>query len=76
MITVNVLIDSVDKVKRFSSILSSEEGECELVEGVHIVDARSVMGIFSLDLSRPIQLNVHTDNQELLNKIRDFIVEA
>lgn len=75
MITVNILIDSVQKVKDFSSIMTKANVDCELVEGVHILDAKSIMGIFSLDLSKPIQLNIHSDNKEILNRIKDFIVK-
>ena len=74
MITVKVLIDSVEKVKRFSSVVSKIGADCELVEGVHIIDAKSIMGIFSLNLKKPIQLDIHTDNKEVLEKLKDFIV--
>lgn len=75
MISVKILIDSVEKVKDFTSILGKEEVECEIVDGIHIIDAKSIMGIFSLDLSKPLQLNIHTDNTELLDQIKDYIVK-
>lgn len=75
MISVKILIDSVEKVKDFTSILGKEEVECEIVDGIHIIDAKSIMGIFSLDLSKPLQLNIHTDNTELLDKIKNYIVK-
>ena len=75
MVSVKILIDSVEKVKDFTSILGKEEVECEIVDGIHIIDAKSIMGIFSLDLSKPLQLNIHTDNTELLDKIKDYIVK-
>lgn len=74
MLTVKILIDSVEKVKRFSSAASKIGADCELVEGVHIIDAKSIMGIFSMDLKKPIQLNIHSDNTEVLDKLKDFIV--
>lgn len=74
MITVKILIDSVEKVKKLSSVLSRVSVDCELVEGVHIVDAKSIMGIFSLDLTQPVQLNIHSDDREILDKLQDFIV--
>jgi phosphotransferase system HPr-like phosphotransfer protein len=74
MLTVKILIDSVEKVKRFSSAVSKIGADCELVEGVHIIDAKSIMGIFSMDLKKPIQLNIHSDNTEVLDKLKDFIV--
>ena len=76
MTTVKVLIDSVEKVKKFSSIISKANVDCELVEGVHIVDARSIMGIFSLNLKKPIELRIDTENSAILDKLKDFIVEA
>lgn len=75
MTTVKVLIDSVDKVKKFSSIISKEDVDCELIQGVYIIDAKSIMGIFSIDLKGPIQLNIHSDDKEILNKLKNFIVE-
>jgi phosphocarrier protein HPr len=75
MMTVKILINSVDKVKKFSSIISKENVDCELIEGVHILDAKSIMGIFSMDLKEPIQLNIHSDNREILNKLKNFVVE-
>lgn len=75
MTTVKILIDSVEKVKKFSSIISKANVDCELVEGVHIIDARSIMGIFSLDLKKPIQLKIDTDNKEILDRLGDFIIE-
>ena len=74
MLTVKILIDSVEKVKRFSSAVSKIGADCELVEGVHIIDAKSIIGIFSMDLKKPIQLNIHSDNTEVLDKLKDFIV--
>lgn len=75
MITVKVLIDSVEKVKGFTSCLGKEEVECEIVDGIHIIDAKSIMGLFSLDLSKPLQLNIHTDDKEILNGIKKYIAE-
>jgi phosphocarrier protein HPr len=73
MITVKILIDSVEKVKEFSSIISKVDVDCELVEGVHIIDAKSIMGIFSLDLTVPIRLDIHSDNREILDKLKALI---
>lgn len=74
MITVKVLLDSVEKVKKFSSILTKEDVDCELIEGVRILDAKSIMGIFSLDLTKPLQLNILSDNRKILSKLQDFII--
>ena len=75
MITVKVLIDSIEKVKELSSILAKEGADCEIVEGVHIVDAKSIMGIFSLDLTKPVRLDIHSDDRSVLKKLKEFVVE-
>lgn len=74
MITVKVRLDSVEKVKEFSSVISRVDAECELIEGVHILDAKSIMGIFSLNLAEPIQLDIHSDDRKILDRLKDFIV--
>ena len=75
MITVNILIDTIDKVRKFSAIATKENIGGELVQGVRIVDAKSVMGFFSLDLNKPVQLNIHSNDKTVLDKIKEFIVE-
>ena len=50
--------------------------DIDLVSGRYAIDAKSIMGIFSLDLSKPIQLNAHTDDAEdLLKDLNKFIVK-
>lgn len=74
MTKVLILIDTVEKVKEFSSVISKSEAECELVEGPRILDAKSIMGIFSLDLSKPIELRIYSDSPELPEALKKFIV--
>ena len=75
MLTVKVRLDSVEKVKEFSAAISRVDAECELVEGVHILDAKSIMGIFSLNLAEPIRLDIHSDDRTILDRLKNFIVE-
>ena len=50
--------------------------DIDLVSGRYAIDAKSIMGIFSLDLSKPIELNAHTDNaDDFLKAIDKFIVK-
>ena len=53
------------------------DAEFDLVSGRYVIDAKSIMGIFSLDLSKPIDLNIHNENNvdEILTKLKEFIVE-
>ncbi len=76
MKTVQISLNSIDKVKSFVNEVSKYDAEFDLVSGRYVIDAKSIMGIFSLDLSKPIDLNIHseTDVEEILEKLSEFIV--
>lgn len=67
MKTVLVSLNSIDKVKAFVNEISKFENDFDLLSGRYIIDAKSIMGIFSLDLSRPISLNIHASGSDLEN---------
>ncbi len=58
MLEVKLNLTTIDKVKGFVNVLTRFEGQFDLVSGRYIVDAKSIMGIFSLDLSKEIDLRV------------------
>ncbi len=62
-------------VQKFVRTLSGLSGDFEFISGFRIMDARSIMGIFSLDLTKPVQLRIYDDNDETLEKLKDFITE-
>ena len=65
MQTVQISLNSIDKVKNFVNAISKFDFDFDLVSGRYVIDAKSIMGIFSLDLSKPIDLNIHTEGSEL-----------
>ena len=65
MKTVKISLNSIDKVKAFVNEISKFDCDFDLVSGRYVIDAKSIMGIFSLDLSKPIDLNVHVDGAAL-----------
>ena len=77
MKTVKISLNSVDKVKAFVNEVTKYDAEFDLVSGRYVIDAKSIMGIFSLDLSKPIDLNIHSENNidEILAKLDEFIVK-
>lgn len=60
MKTVTVNLNSIDKVKSFVKDITKYENDFDLVSGRYVVDAKSIMGIFALDLSKPLKLNIHS----------------
>ena len=77
MKTVQISLNSIDKVKAFVNEITKFDYDFDLVSGRYVIDAKSIMGIFSLDLSKPIDLNIHTDGADLenvLNVLNPYLV--
>lgn len=75
-----ISLDSIDKVKNFVNTVTKYDADLDLLSGRYVVDAKSIMGIFSLDLSKPIILNIHAKDKEesekLLAELEPFIISA
>lgn len=63
--TIYVDLSSINNIKMLVSIVSRYDGDFNLVQGEHIVDAKSIVGIFSLDISVPIQLVMELENRSV-----------
>ena len=76
MKTVQISLNSIDKVKSFVNSITQFDFDFDLISGRYVIDAKSIMGIFSLDLSKPIDLNIHSENDvdAILEKLQPFIV--
>ena len=68
--------DTLAKVKSFVNEVTKFDNEFDLVSGRYVVDAKSIMGIFSLDLTKPITLNIHTDENvdKILDTQKDYLI--
>ncbi|MDD6667286.1 MAG: HPr family phosphocarrier protein [Lachnospiraceae bacterium] len=77
MTKVKISLNSIDRVKSFVNIISKFDNDFDLVSGRYVIDAKSIMGIFSLDLSQNLELVIQKDTQvsEILNALKGFIVE-
>ena len=65
MKTVQISLNSIDRVKAFVNDITKFDCDFDLVSGRYVIDAKSIMGIFSLDLSQPLTLNVHADDDNV-----------
>lgn len=76
MKSINIYLDTIDKVKGFVNVVSICDGDFDLSSGRYVVDAKSIMGIFSLDLSKTLTLNVHNDEvaDRIFPKLKEFEV--
>lgn len=77
MKTVKISLNSIDKVKAFVNAVSKYDADFDLVSGRYVIDAKSIMGIFSLDLSKSIDLNIHSENNvdDILSTLEPFIAD-
>lgn len=69
MFSAKILLNTVDKVKSFVNAASKIDCELDLCAERYIIDAKSIMGIFSLDLTKEMNLKAHTANTNELEKI-------
>ncbi len=71
-----VILSRFNDVKDFVDIASSKEYDIELLSGKYIVNAKSIMGVFSLDLTKPLIMRAHCDSTaELTKQIKPYICE-
>lgn len=75
MTTAKIKITEINDVKEFVSIVTRCPYDVDIISGRYAIDAKSIMGIFSLDLSKDLELKVHSDDcGEFLDEISRFIV--
>ena len=79
MKTTQILIDSIDKVKAFVNEIAKFDCDFDLISGRYVIDAKSIMGIFSLDISKPIDLDIHVSDDaeaaEILKAIDPYLAK-
>lgn len=76
MTSYKISLAAINDVKNFVNIVMKYDFDVDLVSGRYAVDAKSIMGIFSLDLSKPIELKAHTDEPgAFADEIAKYIVK-
>ena len=75
MKTVQISLNSIDKVKSFVNEITKYDYDFDLVSGRYVIDAKSIMGIFSLDLSKPIDLAIHAESNldEIMEALNPYL---
>ncbi len=77
MKSVYISLNSIEKVKQFVNLINTYDSDFDLSSGRYIIDAKSIMGIFSLDLSKAIRLDIHNEDcaDELINALQSFLID-
>lgn len=75
-----IKIETVEKIKKFIEIVNTFHSDIDVKKDHYILDAKSIMGIYSLDLSKPIYVFINTDNineeQDFKEKMKEFVIEG
>jgi len=75
MIKKKIHINTIDDIKRFNQAVISADCDIDLTHGRYTVDAKSLMGIMTLDLTKTVGIVFHTDNLETVNNFSEWFVE-
>lgn len=74
---VKISLDNIEKVKKFVSLAIEFDSDIDLVSGRYVIDGKSILGIFSIDLSKPLFLQIHADQEEaeeILESFKEYVV--
>lgn len=78
MKTVTIRLNTFAKVNEFVHLAGKSDLDIDLVSGRYVIDAKSIMGVFSLDLSKDIQMNVYYENEadadKFIDNVKKFLV--
>ncbi len=69
----NIMLTSIADVKQFVNAATMQSYDIDVVSGRYIIDAKSIMGIFSLDLSKPISVEVHSEDNSFYKAVESFV---
>lgn len=76
MTSTKIRINAIDDVKNFVALVTRVDYDVDIISGRYAIDAKSIMGIFSLDLSKDLELRIHSDDcGDFLDEIKDFVVD-
>ena len=73
---VKIFLGTIERVKDFVNAVTRLDCDMDIVSGRYVIDAKSIMGIFSLDLSKPIDLNIHSEDDvnAILDVLKPYLV--
>lgn len=74
MQTYLVSLSKVEEAQKFISVISEIDAECDLSSNKYIVDAKSLLGVLSLDMSHPLKLQIHSNEYEIQEGLKEFLL--
>ena len=72
---ITVVLNDFNKIKKFSSEISKFESDIDLVKGRYVIDSKSTISIFTLDLSAPVDVVIHSDDEDEIRRFNEIMEE-
>ena len=72
---ITVTLNDFSKIKKFSSEVVKFESDIDLIKGRYVIDAKSTIGIFTLDLSAPVDVVIHSNNEDEIKRFNEVMEE-
>lgn len=69
----SVKLNNIETLKNFISDVSKFESNIDAIRGRYVIDAKSIMGMFSIDLSKPVDILIYSDNERELEKFEEIM---
>ena len=70
-----ISLNEFSKIQKFNNIIINFESDIDLVRGRYVIDAKSLIGIYTLDLSKPINVIIHSDDEEEIIRFNEAMKE-
>lgn len=68
---VKINLNSVEDIKKFIKVVTNFEEDIDIISGRFVIDAKSIMGVFALDLSKPVEAQIITEDPKAIDKFTD-----
>lgn len=75
MLELKIKLNIINDIKEFLATATKIDEDVDLIKGRYIIDAKSTMGLFTVDLSEPVKIVIHSDNKDLLELFRKWEVQ-
>ena len=70
---ITIRLNDFSKIKKFNNEVVKFESDIDLVKGRYVIDSKSIMGVFTLDLSTSVDVIIHSENEEEIKRFNEIM---
>ena len=75
MIECKILLNNINKIANFIKVVSKIEEDEDLYKGHYVIDAKSIVALFTIQLDKPVLIKIHSDDESLLSLFNEWRIE-